>query len=602
MITKPSSRPVLQLLIIVLVGVFAYSNTFHVPFFLDDETSIISNGVIKDLHRFLGGEGYAYNPRRFIGYLSVALNYRLGGLDVTGYHIFNLAVHLVTACLVYGLTALTLRTPFFAERDPDAEKTVSPRSLLPLFAALLFVAHPLQTQAVTYIIQRLASLATLFFVLSLFCYAKARLLQQAGGGTLRWKPVLLQLCALAAAGCAMKTKEIAFTLPFVVVLYEFLFFRMSAVKRLLFIAPMTLMVLVVPISLIGSGRPIGTLIADVNTLTRVESNISRLDYLYTQFAVITTYLRLLFVPVRQSIDYDFPVYHSLGNVPVALSLLLLLALLLLSLYLLRRSSHGEPLLRLISFGILWFFITLSVESSIIPIADVIFEHRVYLPSVGAFIALAALFSLLSRRLPAKATCAVLGMVVLALAATTYARNAVWGSELSFWSDAVSKAPGKGRPQYNLALAFDKMNRTDEALVHAIEAARLAPGEPYAYNLIGSIMGRTGRVEQAAAALTEAIRLAPQVVAPHINLGDMYRMSGLTDQALEQYQIALRLDPANPDIYYKIGVVQAGINDLDKAVIFFQCAASIAPGRPDYRRALDGARSMLERKQAMTRNR
>ncbi|TGU70201.1 tetratricopeptide repeat protein [Geomonas terrae] len=594
--TKPSYRPALHLFIIVLVGAIAYSNTFHVPFLLDDETSIINNGVIKDLGRFLGGDGYAYNPRRFIGYLSVAMNYRLGGLDVTGYHIFNLAVHALTACLVYGLAALTLQTPFFAERNAGAEETASYR-FLPLFAALLFVAHPVQTQAVTYIIQRLASLATLFFVLSLLCYGKARLLQQVGARALHWKPVLLYLGALAAAGCAMKTKEIAFTLPFVVVLYEFLFFRMSATKRLLFLAPMALMVVVVPISLLGTGRPIGSLIGDVDTLTRVESGISRLDYLYTQFAVITTYLRLLFLPVHQTIDYDFPVYHSFGDAPVALSFLLLFALLVLSLYFLLRSSRGEPLLRLVSFGILWFFITLSVESSIIPIADVIFEHRVYLPSAGAFIALAALASLLLQRLPAKATGVVIGVLVLALACTTFVRNQAWASDVTLWSDAVEKAPNKARPHYNLALAFQKAHRTDEALEHALQAARLAPTMPYAYNLIGVIMEKTGRIEQAAAALSEAIRLAPQEAAPHINLGDLYRQSGLTTQALEQYQIALRLTPADADIYYKIGTIHARSNDMDKAVVFFQCAASIEPGRPEYRRDLDSARSMLEHRSA-----
>ncbi len=285
-------------------------------------------------------------------------------------------------------------------------------------------------------------------------------------------------------------------------------------------------------------------------------------------------------------------YHSFASLPVLLSFLLLLALFLLSLFLLRRSSKPPPRLRLVSFGILWFFITISVESSIIPIADVIYEHRVYLPSVGAFIALAAAASLLLKRLPAFVSVAAAALVVLALAGTTFARNQVWGSEVSLWSDAVRKAPNKARPHYNLALALDKLNRSDEALPHALEAVRLAPSEPYAYNLIGSIMAKTGRIEQAAAALTEAVRLAPQVPAPHVNLGDVYAKGGQTAQALEQYQIALQLTPADADIYHKIGVIHAVSKDMDKAVIFFQCAASIAPQRRDYRADLEKARYLL----------
>ncbi|WP_136516097.1 tetratricopeptide repeat protein [Geomonas edaphica] len=588
---KPYSKPALHLFLIALLGLLAYSNSFHVPFFLDDDGSILNNMVIKDLSRFLSGDGYAYNPRRFLGYLSVALNYRFGGLDVTGYHVFNLAVHIITAWLVYALAAVTLRTPFFAEAAPKLDEAAAPpTTMVPLFAALIFVAHPVQTQAVTYIIQRLAALATLFYVLSLVCYAKARLVQEAKGKALGLKPVSLYLLALAFAGCAMKTKEIAFTLPFVIALYEFLFFRMSTAKKLAVLAPMVLTAVVVPLGVLGSGRSMGSLLSEVNALTRVDTNVSRLDYLFTQFPVIATYLRLFFLPVNQNLDYDFPVYHSFVSLPVLLPFLLLLALFLLSLFLLRRS--WDPRVRLISFGILWFFITISVESSIIPIADVIYEHRVYLPSVGAFIAFAAAASLLLRRVPALASMAAATVVVLALAGTTFARNQVWGSEVSLWSDAVRKAPNKARPHYNLALALDKVNRSDEALPHAVEAARFAPSEPYAYNLIGSIMAKTGRIEQAAAALTEAVRLAPQVPAPHVNLGDIYAKAGQTAQALEQYQIALQLMPTDADIYHKIGVVHAVSNDMDKAVIFFQCAASIAPQRPDYRVDLEKARNLL----------
>ncbi len=585
-------HPLFHLLLIALLGLVAYSNSFHVPFIFDDETSIINNSAIRDLNGFLSGGGYAYNPRRFLGYLSIALNYHFGGLEVVGYHVVNFAIHTISAWLVYSLTRLTLSTPFFTEGrpEPDGEAHRPVTSFIPLCAALLFIAHPVETQAVTYIIQRLTSLCALFYLVSLCCYVKARLELDLGGKTTR-SVILWCLASLAAAGAAMKTKEIAFTLPFIIMLYEFLFFRLPTAKKLMYLAPFALTTLVVPVSLLGSRMSIGQLISDVTTVTRVETGIPRLDYLLTQFPVVVTYLRLLFFPVHQNLDYDFPVYHSLFQAPVFLSLLLLLALSGVALYLLRSTGREW---RLVSFGILWFFITLSVESSFIPIADVIFEHRVYLPSVGIFIALAALASLLFRRLSERGALAVVGVVALILAGATYARNEAWGSARSLWSDAAAKAPGKARPHYNLAMALENAELPKEALREAATAARFAPTDPKPLDLIGTIFGKHGKYDEAIAAFSEALRLDPSLPSAHVNLGDAFRLKGLTRQALEQYQQAVQLTPTDADIYDKIGTAHIMNRDMEKAAVFYQCAVSLAPGNAAYRQDLMGAQAALGR--------
>ncbi len=588
---KLLSRPAFHLFLVAIVGLLAYANSFTVPFFLDDQGSIVENALIQDLHRFLSGAGYAYNPRRFVGYLTVALNYHFGGMDVTGYHVFNLAVHLASAWLVYGLVLLTLRTPFFTEHPEAPLEPELPR-FIPLCAALLFVSHPIQTQAVTYIIQRFASLVTLFFVLSLYCYGKARVLQQREGNL--GKALMLYAGAVVAAGCAMKTKETAFTLPFVILIYEFLFFRMSALKKLILLAPVILGSLVVPLSILGTGRPIGQLLSDLDAAARVTPALSRLDYLFTQFTVIARYLRLLVLPVGQNLDYDFTIQHSLAAPSVLLSLALLLALLAFALFLLRRSAQGEPLLRLASFGILWFFVTLSVESSIIPIPDVIFEHRVYLSSVGAFASFAVFAFLLLKRYPARVRALALGAVVVVLTAATFARNQVWQSGISLWSDVVQKSPQKGRPHYNLARFLAQENRSDEALAHALQAVRFEPSNPLAYNLIGQIMGKNRNYVQAAAALDEAIRLDPGFASAHMNLGDVYRLTGLTRKALDEYEIALRLTPGDASIFYKMGLALANANDMEKAVVFLRSAAQMAPAVPLYRAELQRMEQMLHR--------
>ena len=179
-------KPIVHLLLIIIVGFIAYSNTFHAPFYFDDEFGISGNPLIKDLRFFLAPSDakeytqfgrYDALKMRYVGFLTFAMNYKLHGLDVTGYHIFNISVHIINALLVYLLVILTFRTPFF--QTPNSK--LPTHSYLPLFSALLFVCHPIQTQAVTYISQRFASLAAMFFLLSLVMYIKWRLRMQDAG-------------------------------------------------------------------------------------------------------------------------------------------------------------------------------------------------------------------------------------------------------------------------------------------------------------------------------------------------------------------------------------------------------------------------------------
>jgi len=605
-------RPAGQLLLIVAIGLLAYANTFQVPFLFDDKSSITENPVIRNLGAFLDGAGYLYNSRRFVGYLSVAMNYRLGGLEVVGYHIFNLSVHLFSACLVYALVRLTLRTPFFGgsgpasgapeaecltERHPEGASPLTPHDLVPLFAALLFVAHPVQTQAVTYIIQRLASLATMFYLLSLVLYVRARLCTVLAGPRLTASRLPVRVaCFLGAflsAALAMKTKEIAFTLPLVVLLYECFFFGMPTRKRVLGVLPILLTLLVIPLSLVQADRPIGQLLSDVAEKTRLQTDMPRPDYLYTQFRVIVTYLRLLIFPVKQNVDYDYPIQHSFFTAPVLLSFLLLVALLGLALYLffrsrpVLRSEEGPtdigqapgamPQARLVSFGILWFFLTLSVESSLIPIVDVIFEHRLYLPSVGVCIGAGVLFSSLIRKYPGNSSRTAVAACVLLLAATTWGRNTVWKDRLTLWTDVVSKSPGKARPHlnlgselmrlgrmdeavnefksavrfkpdyaeayYNLGVAFNKMDRPDEAIEQFGIALRLDPDDAEALNNLAISFGMKGLIDYAISYFEAALRLKPESAQFHYNLSMACQEKGLAQRAEEEYRLAFRLDPA-----------------------------------------------------------
>lgn len=591
-VLRTLSRSRVQVALIVLVGVLAYSNTFHVPFLLDDETSITDNPVIRHLGRFLAGEGYSYggnyNPRRFVGYLTLALNYSYGGLSVVGYHVVNLAIHLVSALLVYALVRLTLATPFFkqglgtrdsglGEPGPVSSLAPSPQSLAPIFplapllAALLFVAHPVQTQAVTYMVQRLASLCTMFYLGSLVCYVQARLLHDEQK---RAVAIPFYALSLATALLAMWTKEIAATLPLLIGVFEFSFFTRNRRRKLMVILPvLALLAVIVPLGLMHAGKPLGEVLSDMSALTRETTTISRGQYLVTQFAVIVTYLRLLILPVGQNLDYDYPIYRSLWQARPLFSLLVLTALAALAgwCYLkssrLKQTGEGEgALLRLTGFGILWFFITLTVESSVIPIRDVIFEHRLYLPSVGAFLAVAALLASLSVRLPQKREALTMaGLAVVAvLTLVSFARNEVWRSDITLWQDVVDKSPRRSRPHHNLARAYEQHGILAGAEREYLAALRLDPTNSESYTNLGVVYRREGRLAEAVEAQRRAMRFGEQNPSPRLNLGVLLASQQRYREAEYLFREALRLNPRYGEAHLNLGLLYGLEGDLVRA--------------------------------------
>jgi tetratricopeptide (TPR) repeat protein len=601
-------RKYIHLLMIATVGLLVYSNTLDVPFIYDGKGQIRDNRMIKDLGNFrlaLEGrsfsqaEGYLYVPSRIVGYLSFGLNYHFDSLDVRAYHITNLVIHLFSATLVYFLVLLTFGTPAMRMRTmthgpPSAGAASHAANLLAFFSALLFVSHPVQTEAVTYIVQRFTSLATMFYMLSAVTYIKGRLLtEEAGDRRYRATGAIFFFCSLIAAVLAMKTKEFSFTLPIVIVIYEFLFFPSPLRKRLFFLAPALLTLTIIPLTLLGTNKPISEILSDVTEKTRLETSIPRADYLLTQMRVITTYIRLLFIPVGQNFDYDYPIYHSLLAPPVLLSFICLSVIFVAAAYLLFKSrqaeDHGEmcdqrkttgdngwgrgyrqeatapgslsspadhgplpitALYRLIAFGILWFFVTLSVTSSVIPIADVIVEHRLYLPSVGAFLAITALgFALagrlnLSERKRVISVIAVFGIIVMMLSATAYSRNAVWGTAASLWQDVVAKSPNKARPHNNLGEVYYAQNRLDEAMREFQTALKLRPDYAVAHNNYGTVCAARGLLMKAEEQFRTAVTLAPAYADAHYNLAQAYLLMGQTEKAAREFQTALLLNPAD----------------------------------------------------------
>jgi len=539
------SRSVTHCLLIIIVGITVYANTFAVPFILDDVTSIIGNPLVRDFH-------WTFKPR-IIGDLTFAMNYYMHGNAVAGYHAVNLMVHLLNGILVYALFRLLLKAPFFAEASPE----MSHIGWIPFLIALFFICHPVQTQAVTYISQRVASLATLFYLGTHVAWLSARL------STFRKNQIFFGCVVVTSAILVMATKEIAFTLPLTIILVELVFFGRPQRQRLIVLLLFSLTALVVPLTLLTQlGGSEGS-VARLWRLVTPTTAISRADYFLTQIRVEVTYLRLLFFPTGQNLDYDYLVYQTFYTPPVVASFILIVAILIGAIYLLFRSRQDNwPLLRLASFGILWFFITQLVESSVIPLQDVIFEHRLYLPSIGFFVAVVSVLmvfrSHLILRSPKVAKCIIPALCVAAclLAGTAAARNAIWKNEVTLWEDVASKSPLKARVHGSLGLAYQKSGRFDHAAREYETAIKLAPQDPAGYINLGAMYHRQNKWSDAADSYRKALQLNPANVKAHYNLGLVLADEGKLNEAERELREALRLNPAYDQAHNNLGIVYA----------------------------------------------
>jgi len=635
---KRSKKLILLGLIgIILLGAVLYSNILHAPFVFDDHSSIKENDSIRSI-----AESFKkISSNRYLVLLSFAVNYAAGGLNPFGYHLTNNLIHVINALLVYYLVILTFRTPYFSSQSPQATRRGEQSAFTPpsppyqggarggvvsshfiaFFSAFIFIAHPIQTQAVTYIAQRATSMAAMFYLLSLVMYSKFRI-QDSGyrmqspqatrrggditplnppltrgevkGGIMHRASWILYLCSLLFAFFAMKTKEIAFTLPVIITLYEFSFFNRSPnaehrtpnLKRLLYLLPILLTLLIIPLSMVNFKAPVEAITQDINIQSRETVNISRADYFLTQFRVIVTYLRLLILPVNQSLDYSYPVYHSFSNHQVFLSFLFLLAIFGIAVYLFYISRYNPPsppfskggrrgFLRLISFGVFWFFITLSVESSFIPIRDVIVEHRLYLPSIGFFIAAVLSVDYLFSNIRLKT--AVMAAIVLALSVGAYNRNTIWKDPQILWEDVIAKFPNNARAYNNLGVELKNKGEFDKAIEQFEKSLKADKNYTSVYFNLGDVQYRLGNYENAVGYLKKALtlKLNQQLHLDVLNkLGRTYSAMGQAENAIEAFKEAIKVYPTAVEPYNNLGVQYIKTGRFDLAIEILERALKI----------------------------
>ena len=350
--------------IIAVLILIAYSNTFTASFHFDDNPSIMENAAIR--HITLDNIVELLRGVRPVVYLSIMLNYAVSGLNVVGWHSFNIGVHIINSIFVYLFILWTLTLPVF--RDTFVEKA----KRMALFGALLFAVHPVQTESVTYIISRTELLATCFYLATFLLFIK-------GARTGKFSSVLGMF---GTALLAMGSKEWAVTLPAMLALYDFLFFSEGKLKPVLsrwhiyLLTAIPWVIVLTKMDLMATGGSAGIGFNIVST-----KGITAWTYLLTSLNVLWTYLRLLVLPIHQNLDYDYPIAMSLFEFPTVLSFLGHVAVVAAAFLLYKKKGW-----LLLPFGIAWFYIGLSPVQSFVPIIDVIFEHRVYMPSIGIFLA------------------------------------------------------------------------------------------------------------------------------------------------------------------------------------------------------------------------
>jgi protein O-mannosyl-transferase len=555
---KPLGTKLFSVIIICYLGFLVYSNSLLSPFHFDDIGTIVDNSAIK--HLFNLANIWNFFPARFITFFSFALNYQIHQLNVVGYHIVNLAVHLGSAILLFWLVNLTLLTPVMRE-----EKISQQAKLISLFTALVFLTHPIQTQGVNYITQRSALLATLFCLASLGLYAKSRLLLAQGSTQSLARRYYFS--SLAVAIIAMFTKEMAITLPLAICLYEFSFFKTSKSFNFKQLIPFLTTLIIIPLTMLVTKS-----VAFTAMWQESEGvlNIPPWHYLLTKLIVLASYIRLAFLPLNQNLDYDFPIFTHLLSVPVLFSLLFLILSIVIAFRLFRSY-------RLISFGILFFFLTLLFEWSIIPIPEVIYEHRLYLPMVGFSIFLVtSLYYLIPNKHP-KAMLTILVILVAVYSALTYARNNVWKDDLTLWNDTVNKSPHKSRPYHNRGLAYQNQGKFNQAISDYNKAIEMNPGYADSYNNRGLVYQNKGDLDQAIANYNKAIAINPNCAHAYSNRGLVYKIKGDLNQALSDFNKAIEIGTGYSFAYYNRGLAYQNKGDFNQAIADYNKTIEINPG-------------------------
>jgi len=579
--TEPNKYGGRALFLLVVLVVIVYGNTFNASWHLDDRTNIVDNVNVHvnslslddwsrsvyppftDPTNAKSGLSALYRP---VAMLTFAFNWFLGGTDVFGYHLVNIGLHCTTAILLFFTCLCLLDAPTMQGRYQENKIFIA------FLATALWALHPIQTQAVTYIVQRMAVLAGLFYLSGILFYVKGRNAHPLG------KKLLFFGMGIFSFLLAMGSKQNAITLPIAWLLIEIVFFRPSGFWKQIrvgwkeIIIVVGLAVFFIVILYCWRSDPLAAILHGYD-----RRPFTMPQRVLTEFRVLIFHFGQIFYPIPQqfSIVHDFNLSTSIFTPMTTLGAIVLVAAMIgTALF----YMHKWPLL---SFAVLFFFLGHCVESTIIAL-ELVFEHRNYLPSLFLFLPIAAGIALLiekyrkeNRLMHFLIMCFSI-LIVLGLSTGTYIRNSVWQDEKGLWRNAVKKAPSLARPYQNLALALEKEGKLDAALELNKKALVLKDLQPelsrfISLSNIGNIYRKKGNYSEAIHYLAEAVRAekGPYKQRVRLNLALCLLNVQEKEQALKHIEDGLKRQKDNNRFLTVKGFILAQQGKTDIALDYFR---------------------------------
>ena len=491
--------------------ILLYWPVLKAPFLLDDYSSIINNASIRSLNL---STIYHFAPLRFMGYLSFALNYHFAKLSPIPYHVVNMVIQILFLVASFMLFLKLWDTPAGRENDFSSKEKMH----IAMGTTLLLTVHPLSVFAISYVTQRVASLTGLFYITAILFYIKIRL----------EKPVFSRIInifmfVLCLTG-ALFTKQNSFTIFPVLLTLEIICFKNYT--KWLAMGTAVIITALTTFALLFMGV---FNLDEINRLTMETVKITRLEYLRSQLSSICFYLSQALFPDRLAIDYNHTVYSSWTNPHVLIPGIILICIIVFAIRLMYY-----PGLRLVSFGIFFYFISMSVESSIIPIRDTIFLHRTYLPNAGIFFSLTILsyYVLKKINLPPEVILTIFSIIILVFALTTWRTNQIFKDPLKVWQQVIDISPDNERGHASIGSILLPMGQYKAAGRHLLKAQHLQPGDYKNLNNIGLIYKNTGRYKKAIEIFRKVLSMKKNYTNAYINIGNTY-------VALKKYKLAIK---------------------------------------------------------------
>jgi protein O-mannosyl-transferase len=547
-LTNHLIRVLLGCCVLFLISLCAYSNSFVGKFVFDDIYDIVLNPIITERHSLI--DIIRHFPSRWLVYATFRFNYVLSGFDTMSYHVVNFMLHLCNALLLWRF----LHVLFDAR---SARTSASPKKNIPLafMCACIFAVHPLQTQAVSYIVQRLTLMGAFFYLLALCAYVSARASSQ--------KKYYI-ICAGALLG-GMVSKETIYSFVILVPAIEILIFDNRVVRsfvrrwwKITFFCGLVLLAVYFfafdPHAFFKRFS-----LSDQPTHTSLQ-------YFLTQFRVVALYARLLFVPLGLNADYHVPVSTTLFDLRVIAGIIAYGALVFCAFSLYKKKD------RLLSLAIVWFLTTLLIESSIIPLREIASEHRLYLPLVSFAIIFTVLLARIIKK--RKIVFVIFSCVVIAFIGMTYQRNRVWQDPLIFWEDVMVKSPAKARAYINHGMILSQRDEHERAFTEYQAALERDPDHTAAHFNIAKTYAIFDRprlaLEHYQKALTGA-REATIIKMIYLNRGMLFAELGQNKEARDAFTRAIEKDAAFKDAYFQraftfleSGNTEEAFNDFETA--------------------------------------